>query len=338
MPTITTTEHAVQKNGHTSFYLAAGPEDGPLIIFVHGWPELAISWRHQLPFFAAMGFRAIAPDMRGYGRSSVYPTHEAYQQSFIVDDMLALLDHLGRSTAIWVGHDWGCPVVWNLASHHPQRCRAIANLCVPYWTVERGLDQLSALVDRTRYPLDEYPAGQWEYMRFYEDHFDAATAPMDANPLATAKLLFRQGSTAAIGERSPTALVYQNQGWFDGAAQPPDSPRDADILSLEDLHAYASALTRNGFFGPNSWYMNHAANALYADQALNGGRLEMPVLFIAARYDSTCDAVHSALAEPMRGLCTHLTEAVIDSGHWMAQEKPMEVNYHLVRWLMQAVI
>ncbi len=335
---ISITEHCFNKNGHTTFYLAAGPADGPLLIFIHGWPELAISWRHQLPFFAAMGFRAIAPDMRGYGRSSVYNTHAAYQQSLIVEDMLSLLDHLEQPAATWIGHDWGAPVVWNLASHHPKRCRAVANLCVPYATVERGLKQLSALVDRTLYPANEYPAGQWEYMRFYEDYFDVATAPMDANPLATAQLLFRRGSAESLGQPSPTAMVYQNHGWFEGAAQAPDVPRDTEVLSLEDLHAYASALTRNGFFGPNSWYMNHDANAQYALQACNQGRLEMPVLFIAARYDTTCDAMGSALPEPMRELCTHLTEAVIDSGHWMAQEQPMAVNYQLARWLMRAVI
>ncbi len=72
------TEHVAKSARHTSFYLACGAEDAPPIIFIHGWPELSISWRHQLPVFAALGFRAIAPDMRGYGRSSVYPRHEDY--------------------------------------------------------------------------------------------------------------------------------------------------------------------------------------------------------------------------------------------------------------------
>src|SRR5690349_16817796 len=91
---MTVTEHTVKTPRHTTFYLAEGPEKGTPIIFVHGWPELSISWRHQLPCFGALGFRAIAPDMRGYGRSSVYPKHEDYALEHTVKDMLELLDSL----------------------------------------------------------------------------------------------------------------------------------------------------------------------------------------------------------------------------------------------------
>ena len=109
------TEHVVRTDRHRTFYLASGPADAPAIVFVHGWPELSISWRHQLPCFGALGFRAVAPDMRGYGRSSVYGRHEDYALEHSVRDMLELLDGLGRDRAIWVGHDWGSPVVWSLA-------------------------------------------------------------------------------------------------------------------------------------------------------------------------------------------------------------------------------
>jgi pimeloyl-ACP methyl ester carboxylesterase len=162
------TDNVIKTARHTSFYLAAGPENGTPIIFVHGWPELSISWRHQLPTFANLGFRAIAPDMRGYGRSSVYGKHSDYAQREIVADMLELADALRIEKAIWVGHDWGSPVVWNIAGHHPQRCDAVASLCVPYHTIERGLDHTITLVDRKVYPESEYPAGQWDYMRHYE--------------------------------------------------------------------------------------------------------------------------------------------------------------------------
>ena len=119
------TEHTTKTNRHTTFYLAAGPKDGPLIIFVHGWPELSMSWRHLLPALASLGFRAIAPDMRGYGRSSIYTRSSDYAQELIVHDMIELLDSLRRERAVWVGHDWGSPVVWNLASHHPERCEGL---------------------------------------------------------------------------------------------------------------------------------------------------------------------------------------------------------------------
>ena len=130
--TFPVTDNVVKTARHTTFYLACGAVDAPAIIFVHGWPELSLSWRHQLPCFAALGFRAIAPDMRGYGRSSVYRRHEDYAVEHIVEDMLELLQALGRAKAVWVGHDWGSPIVWSLASHHPDKCFGVANLCVPY--------------------------------------------------------------------------------------------------------------------------------------------------------------------------------------------------------------
>ncbi|MCK9992948.1 MAG: hypothetical protein Dbin4_01468 [Alphaproteobacteria bacterium] len=105
-------ENVSKSARHTSFYLSCGRTHAAPIIFVHGWPELSYSWRHQLPVFAGLGFRAIAPDMRGYGRSSTYTRHEDYALEHIVTDMIELLDSLGVKKAIWVGHDWGSPVVW----------------------------------------------------------------------------------------------------------------------------------------------------------------------------------------------------------------------------------
>jgi pimeloyl-ACP methyl ester carboxylesterase len=331
------TEHTTQSSRHTTFYLAAGPEDGPLIIFVHGWPELSISWRHQLPVMGGLGFRAIAPDMRGYGRSSVHRKHSDYAQREVVADMLELLDALGRDKAVWVGHDWGSPTVWRLAAHHPDRCFAVANLCVPYYALDKGLDAALPYVDRSVYPQDAFPYGQWEYMRFYEENFDKATRTFEANPYNTAKALFRKGSPAGVGKPSLTAFVRRNGGWFGGAAEAPDVPRDPDVVSEEDLKQYADAMKRNGFFGPDSYYMNHAANAAYAAEALDDGMLDMPVLFIGARYDFTCETITSRLAEPMQGRCRNLTMKVIDSGHWMAQEKPRELNAALTHWLATQV-
>ena len=330
------TEHTIKTQRHTTFYLAAGPEDGPLVIFVHGWPELSISWRHQLPALAALGFRTIAPDMRGYGRSSVYPHHSDYAQEKIVRDMIEVVDALGREKAVWVGHDWGSPVVWNLASHHPDRCHAVANLCVPYYTIERGLDHTLTLVDRDLYPANEFPAGQWDYMRYYEESFAEAIAPMDANVYKFMKLLFRKGNPEGEGKQAFTATARRNHGMLGGNVIP-DLPRDNDVVTEEDLSIYVAALERNGFSGPSSWYMNHLINAEYAKTARNDGYLDMSVLFLAARYDYVCECTHSRLAEPMRTYCRHLTEETIRSGHWMAQEKPLEVNAALVKWLATAV-
>jgi soluble epoxide hydrolase / lipid-phosphate phosphatase len=331
------TENFTGQSGDETFYLAAGPENGPLVVLLHGWPELSLSWRRQLPCLAALGFRAIAPDMRGYGRSTIYDRHGDYAQEKIVADMVRLLAALGRDRAVWVGHDWGGPVAWNIASHHPELCRAVASLCVPYRSVELGLDHLIGLVDRELYPEDRFPAGQWEYMRFYEENFDAARAEMEVDAAATTRVLFRAGNPKSAGMPSPTSMVRHNGGWFRGAERPPDMPLDDRVLSAAEHEVYATALARNGFFGPNSWYMNHADNAEFAAAAVNDGVLEMPALFVGARYDVTCETMTSRLAEPMRDYCRDLMVATVDSGHWMAQEKPDQVNAALVRWLATRV-
>lgn len=326
------TEHVVKSERHTSFYLACGDEDAPLIVFVHGWPELSISWRHQLPCFAALGFRAVAPDMRGYGRSSVYGRHEDYALAETTRDMIELLDSLGRDKAVFVGHDWGSPVVWSLASHHPDRCHGVANLCVPYVSEGFAPKALIPLVDRQMYPEAEFPAGQWDYQLFYEENFPTAVAQFEADVERTVKLLFRKGSPEAVSGPALTSMVRRLGGWFPGGVAP-DVPMDTDVLTEQDFRAYAAALKRNGFFGPDAWYMNAARNIAFAAESKNGGRLDLPVLFLHAAYDGVCMTVGTRLADPMRRDCSNLTEATVKSGHWMAQEQPEAVNAALARWL-----
>jgi pimeloyl-ACP methyl ester carboxylesterase len=327
------TENTVKTARHTTFYLGCGAEKATPIIFVHGWPELSLSWRHQLPCFAALGFRAIAPDMRGYGRSSVYSRHEDYALENSVQDMLDLLDSLGHEKAVWVGHDWGSPVVWSLASHHPERCHGVANLCVPY--VPNGFSpaNLVPLVDRKIYPEAQFPAGQWEYMLFYQENFDKACAGFEGNIGASVKAMFRAGSPDGKGKPAITAHVRNNKGWFGPLQAAPDFPRDETVLTEEDFHKYASALERNGFFGPDSWYMNADRNIAFSKHAKNGGKIAMPVLFLHADYDYVCATVDTRLADSMREFCRDLAEATVPSGHWMAQEKPRHVNAALAKWL-----
>jgi len=113
-------EHEFNNGEVKTFYLSAGPKNGPLLILVHGWPGLAETWKPQLSAFAAFGFHVVAPDMRGYGRSTVTRETADYRLERIVLDMLALLAHLERQEAIWIGHDWGAAAVWALAAHYPK--------------------------------------------------------------------------------------------------------------------------------------------------------------------------------------------------------------------------
>ena len=326
-------EERVTSPRHETAYLTAGPEDGTPIVLVHGWPELSISWRHQIPFLAEQGYRVVAPDMRGYGNSSNYHSHEAYAQREVVADMVELADALAFDRAIWIGHDWGAPTVWNMGRHHPERVIALANLCVPYNTLEAGWPAMLPYVDRNLYPEDEYPAGQWEYQRFYEENFAEATQAFDADPRAVCKLLFRRGDPNGEGQIAATATTRKLGGWF-GGGPAPDMPMDDQVLTEADLDRYAESLSRNSFFGPDSYYMNHERNQAYSDEKPDA-RLAMPVLFVHAAYDYVCETMTSTLAEPMRALCANLTEKTIPSGHWMAQERPQALNMVLDHWLQE---
>lgn len=328
-------ERVVEAGGRRTFYLESGPSDGPLLAFAHGWPALAISWRPQLERFAALGYHCVAPDLRGYGGSSAPAQHEAYALEAIVGDLVALQDALGAERAVWIGHDWGAPAVWELARHHAARCSGVAAMCVPYTADGFAPATLIPLVDRAIYPEREYPAGQWDYQLFYERHFARAQAVFEADVRATIKAIFRSGSAKQLGVPARTATITRDGGWFGGADRAPDLPLDTAVLSAEDLERYAVAFERSGFFGPDSWYANAERNLRYARTAERV--LSLPALFLHARYDTICETVASRLAEPMRRDCTNLTEQIVDGGHWIAQERSADVNDALETWLRRSI-
>ncbi len=328
-------EHFTRSRRHGTFYLACGPEDRTPVVFLHGGAELSISWGGPLPVLGALGFHAIAPDMRGYGRSDVPQRHEDYALERIVADMIELIDSIGAEKAVWVGHDWGAPVVWSLAQHHPERCHGVAALSVPYIPEGFSVNALLPLIDRNLYPEDKYPYGQWDYQVFYLENFARASAGFEADVRATVRALFRAGNPDGRGKPNRTAFVRANRGWFGPDNRAPALPRDERAIDEEAEASYVAALTRNGFFGPDSWYLNGEANAAYAKRARANWRLTMPTLFLNGAYDYTCETIDSRLAEPMRAHCADLTEGVVPSGHWMAQEKPAFVNAALAKWLAQ---
>jgi pimeloyl-ACP methyl ester carboxylesterase len=326
-------EHVAKSQRHSTFYLSCGAQTATPIIFLHGWPELSLSWRHQLPVLAGLGFRAIAPDTRGYGRSRVHPRHEDYTIENIVADMVELLAALGAKKAIWVGHDWGGPIAWSMAQHHPELCHGVASLCVPYLPNGFTVENVAALADRRVYPVDKFPVAQWDYQLFYRESFAAGVTGFEANVRGTVKLLFRSGDPNGKGKPAVTSFVRANGGFFGPNGSAPDVPRDPAVLTEEDENRYTAALESSGFFGPNSWYLNQPANAEYAERARAHWRLTMPALFLHGAYDYICETIDSQLAAPMREHCVNLTELTVPSGHWMAQEKPRHVNAALAQWL-----
>ena len=201
-------------------WIEEGPRDGPLLFFLHGWPERGLVWRGQLAHFARLGWRCVAPDMRGYGDSSAPDDLSAYALREVVGDMVELHDALGGAPAVWVGHDWGSPVVFGLAAHHPARVRAVAAVCVPYLPGGFALSELVPLVNREIYPADRYSDGQWGYYRFYETGFDKAVAEFEADVAATVALLFRPSSARVGGRSSPSPTRPSACSSTSGASRP----------------------------------------------------------------------------------------------------------------------
>lgn len=331
---MTITPHTVRTARHTTSYLASGPADGPLLVFCHGWPELGYTWRHQLRALGALGFRCVAPDMRGYGSSTVHREKEAYRREEAVADMLELLAALGRDSAIWIGHDWGGPVVWNIATHHPEVVDAVASLNVPHFP-SGGPSPLD-LVDRDLYPADEYPYGQWDYQVHYLKYFDEVTAQFESDVAGLVAALFRGGDPKHLASPGPTSRISRDGGWF-GGGPVPRMPHDPAVLTDEDHAVYTAAFERTGFAGANSWYVNAAADAEYAKTELNDGRIDVPALFLHGRYDAVLNTVGTALADPMRAACSDLTEVTVESGHWMGEERPAEVSAAIAGWIARRV-
>ena len=318
---------------HTTHYWEAGPADGSLMIFLHGWPELGLMWRAQIEAFAAEGWHCVAPDMRGYGTSSAPAAVDAYTVNEIVDDMVELHDHLGARPAIWVGHDWGSPVVGALAAHHAARCRGAVLICLPYFPDGFALPTLLPLVDRALYPADQYPDGPWDYYRFYLTDFEQSVSDMDADGPATLASIFRPGNPASAGLVSPSALLTRNGGRYGSAHRAPPTQPDTTLWPQADFDALAEAFGVHGFRPVNAWYLNGAANIAYAQTAPDGGRLRQPVLFINGEWDVICDINRSRLGEPMQSSCHDLCVTNIAAGHWLPLERKTETTDAMRSWL-----
>ncbi|KAG6368525.1 hypothetical protein INS49_002735 [Diaporthe citri] len=319
-----------------TFYWSAGPSDGPLVIFIHGWPTNGEHWKRQALALGSLGFHAVAPDTRGYGRSSV-PKGDTteYRLEKHVSDMLALLAHLQRDKAVWVGHDWGAGLVWSFAAQHPEKCDGVSCISVPYRVLDRGIDFLASLSNRDIYPEDQYPLAQWDYQAFHVEQPELSHKQLEGNVTNTIKALYRGTGPEKFGQPSFMASLRKTGGWFGPLPEAPDTPFETCLLA-DDKPAFdrmVAEFERNGFEGPNAYYLNHGINGEYMKTAPNGGVLEYPVLFVETKYDPVCDTALSRLAEPMRDYCKDLTEVSLECGHWAALEKPRELSAALVKWI-----
>lgn len=326
----------------TIHYIGAGSQQGPPIIFLHGWPAIASTWKHQLNAFAALGFRVLAPDLPGMGHSTSNKVYSDYAQKTIMKSLVALLADTGYDNAIWVGHDWGCGVLGTLCATHPHLLRGAVFLAVPYRILEMGLEQIMRYcVNRQIYSQERYPYAQWSYQFFYEQDFDKVTAWDDQDPEGLLKLLYRKGDPAEYLRPAITADVVKDGGWLGGIPGPPPTdatPWEATTVDKELLEDLSESFKKTGFFGTNAYYMNHKSNYEFNTvKAVNDGVLDFPVLFVEAKWDGVCATSSTHACEPQRVLCKNLTEVTIDSGHWPQLDKPLETNAVIARWLLEEV-
>jgi pimeloyl-ACP methyl ester carboxylesterase len=318
---------------HATRYWEAGPVDGSLMIFVHGWPEIGLMWHAHMEAFASEGWRCVAPDMRGYGGSSAPAESDAYALKGIVDDMVELHDHLGARPAIWVGHDWGSPVAAALAAQHGARSRGVVLMSVPYFPEGFALPSLLPLIDRRLYPADRYPDGQWDYFRFYQTHFNQTVSDFDADIPATLASIYRHGSPAAVGQVSPTASVTLRGGRYGAVHRAPATSPDLTLWPSSDFDALVEAFHSSGFRAANAWYLNDAVNIAYARAAPDGGRLHQPVLFINGNWDPICDISRSRLGESMHRACQDLSVTNLEAGHWLPLECKADSAQAIRSWV-----
>ena len=317
----------------TTHYIASGPSDGPLMIFLHGWPSIGLMWCAQMEAFAADGWRCIAPDLRGFGGSSAPADADAYAIEEVVADIVELHDHVGGRPAVWIGHDWGCVAVGALVAHHPERCRGVVFTSLAYQPEGHALRTLVPLIDRTLYDADRHPDGQWDYYRYYNTHFEAAVADLDADKASSLASIFRSGRPAAAGEVSPLALVTRNGGRFGAAHRAPPTQPDPALWASTDFEALVRAFEIHGFRHPCAWYLNDDAAIAYARKAPHAGRLSSPVLFINGDFDQVCTIFGNRQGDPMRAACPDLTVTSMPAGHWLPLECKAEHIRAVRDWL-----
>lgn len=272
---------------------------GPPVVLCHGFPELWYSWRHQLPALAAAGYRAVAPDLRGYGQSSIPRDVEAYDLPTVCNDMLGLLDDLDEERAVFAGHDWGASVVWQLALAHPDRVAAVVGMSVPF-APRAPAPPVSLLRDAL---------GEDFYIVWFQ----------------------QPGVADAALARDPRRTLASTRQWTAQWAEDHEQPPRPDWLTDEDLGLYVGEFERTGFSGGLNYYRNIDRTwQLTAELAQR--RIEQPALFITGSRDPVRQFMP---AEIMDGWVTDLRESVVveGAGHWVQQERPREVNEALLGFL-----
>jgi pimeloyl-ACP methyl ester carboxylesterase len=293
--------------------------EGPLVLLCHGWPEIAHSWRHQMPALAAAGFHAAAPDMRGFGASDAPAEISAYSILHLVGDAVGLVSALGHSQAVIVGHDWGAPVAWTSAMLRPDVFTAVVGMSVPHRS--RGPAP----------PMATLRAAGIE--RFYWQYFQepgVAERELEADPARTMRRILAGGFGPRAG--GVPMMLPEGGGFLDTLTDPERLP---GWLDEEALAVMARAYEASGFRGGLNYYRNLDRN-WELTAAWDGALIRQPALFVAGSKDAVITGMIGA------GALKHLPKAVPGlrrslilegAGHWIQQERAVEVNAALLEFL-----
>ncbi|MFN3669125.1 MAG: alpha/beta fold hydrolase [Brevundimonas sp.] len=311
----------IQTDGLRQQILEAGT--GPLVLLIHGFPELGNSWRAQVEALADAGFHAVAPDMRGYGGTDKPQDRDAYSILHLVGDMVDLVRALGQTSCVVVGHDWGAPIAWHCALMRPDVFRAVFGLSVPFQPRRaRGAPTPAMAAISKRLGM-----GDLYISRFQAD--DAHQA-FDADPAAALRKMFYAYDGATPDDRQSTGFIPEGQDFIstvsDDAALPP-------WMGEAHFAEYVAAFSAGGFRRPIDWYRCLDANwSLTAH--LQDARITVPAAFVVGERDPVrhYSGQHEA---GLKDWATDLRLQVVvpGAGHWIQQERPDEVNRLLLRFL-----
>ena len=299
------TKALVPTNGIKLEVYEAG-KGGIPIVLCHGWPELAFSWRHQIPILVEMGFHCIVPNLRGYGNSSKPTEVDSYNAVNLSEDLNGLLDHYGLERAFFVGHDWGAWLLWHYALLHKNRVYGLINLSVPF----RPRD----LSD----PIEfwEKVLGEDFYMVHFNKKPNLAVSSFNKNPERVLRNLYRTEHWLDDEKKDDSYNIIKSGDL--------DYNVGKLAMSDEELKVFVDVFSRGGFEAPCNWYRNISRNWRLMEGVPQ--TIEINTLMIYGKYDIVPKV---DMSESVK----NLDIVTLDCGHWIQQEKPRETNEALSKWL-----